>query len=101
PSSGGVSSTWNNGGDLDGTDFLTFAVGDLFVTSYYNDQVVVFDGTTGNFLGSFNGSGHVLGITTANSSVSAVAFNGMSTLNGTGSGSLTNAEGTDELAVVM
>jgi PEP-CTERM motif len=63
PQSGGVSSTWNTGGSLDGTQFLAFADGALFVTSYYNNIVTSFDATTGASLGSFAGPGDPVGIT--------------------------------------
>ena len=60
--SGGASSTWNTGGDLHGTDFLAFADGDLFATSYYNSQVVRFDGMTGAFVSSFTTGNDLYGI---------------------------------------
>ena len=63
PPVGGVSSTWNTGGDLLGTCFLAFADDELFATSYYNGQVVRFDGTTGAFVNSFNAGNDLFGIT--------------------------------------
>ena len=60
---GGVSSTWNHGGDLSGASYLTWSGGDLFVTSYYNNTVQVFDGATGNSLGGFSVPGGTSGIT--------------------------------------
>jgi Bacterial Ig-like domain (group 3)/Beta-propeller repeat len=64
PPAGGVSSTWNTGGSyLDGTSYLAFADGDLFATSYYNTQVVRFDGATGAFVNTFTVPSGVYGIT--------------------------------------
>jgi trimeric autotransporter adhesin len=76
PSAGGVSSTWNTGGNLDGTDFLAFADGDLFATSYYNNQVVRFDGATGAFVNSFSAGGNIYGITVHNLTTPVFIDNG-------------------------
>jgi hypothetical protein len=59
---GGVSSTWNQGGSLNGPTYLTLAEDKLFVTSYYNGTVYVFDAATGESLGGFDAGTHVEGI---------------------------------------
>jgi WD40 repeat protein len=61
---GGLSSTWNSGGQLWGTQYLAFGDGRLFVTSYYNSTVQMFDATTGASLGGFDvGGRNPVGIT--------------------------------------
>lgn len=50
---GGVSSTFNQGGALNGASYLSFAEDRLFVTSFYNSTVQVFDASTGASLGGF------------------------------------------------
>ena len=60
--SGGASSTWNRGGGLYGASYLAFAGNQLFVTSFLNGTVQVFDGTTGASLGAFAASSYPLGI---------------------------------------
>jgi streptogramin lyase len=70
---GGVAQTWNSGSNLDGTSYLAFSAGDLFVTSYYNNQVVAFDGTTGAYISSFAGPSGTEGIAVQPSAVPEVS----------------------------
>jgi hypothetical protein len=74
--SGGVSSIWNSGTRTYGADYLAFADGNLFVTSYYDSKIYKYNGVTGAFMASFSvNSGRVIGITagpTSNISPQAV-----------------------------
>lgn len=51
---GGPSATWNTGGNLFGTSYLAFVGDTLYVSSYYNDTVQMFDATTGASIGGFD-----------------------------------------------
>lgn len=63
PAGGGTSSaTWNVGGNLDGTTYLAFGAGTLYVASFYNKTVQMFDVVSGASSGQFNALGNANGI---------------------------------------
>jgi len=51
--SGGVSTTWNQGGTLKGANYLVFSGDRLYVSSFANASVQIFDAANGDSLGSF------------------------------------------------
>ncbi|MFO0898000.1 MAG: hypothetical protein U0836_11310 [Pirellulales bacterium] len=60
---GGQAARWNTvPNDLFGANSLLFADSTMFVTSYYNDKVVMFDVATGQELGSFDSAAGPAGI---------------------------------------
>ncbi len=62
PAGGGSSVLWNSGGSLNGTTYLTFGAGTLYVASYYNQTVQMFDAATGVSSGQFAAFGSASGI---------------------------------------
>lgn len=60
--SGGASTTWNVGGALHGATYLAFHDDGLYVTSYYNGTVQVFNAATGTFERQIDGAAHAYGI---------------------------------------
>ncbi|MGA2263850.1 MAG: choice-of-anchor tandem repeat NxxGxxAF-containing protein, partial [Acidobacteriota bacterium] len=81
---GGMSHTWNTGGDLHGIVYSVFLENRLFAASYYNNKVVSFDAATGQFLGSFQipGVTDANGIAVLGSASSIVILNGSVTDDG-------------------
>ena len=59
---GGSSTTWNQGGNLHGAEYLVFVGNRLFVTSYYNGTVQIFDTSSGASVGESAPFPNVLGI---------------------------------------